>query len=439
MKKNFIIGLTVLSFSIVNISFAQEVKKGDALPAWQPGYLDLHHINTGRGNCAYYILPDGTTMLFDAGEEDPLAPRTTSVRNSAIHPDNSKRPYEWIANYILQTAPAGRKPVIDYAIVSHFHEDHIGAAYDGAPLSATGKYALTGITGVDDLIPYHMLLDRGYPGYNFPYDMKSKAYEEKLSQNPAYKKYLVTMQNYFRFVDSKIKNGMKAAQLQPGSKNQIILKYNAAGYPDFFVQNVKSNGKLWIGTETGTIELFPPVDINKPATIPTENALSQVITINYGPFKYYTGGDCPGNVGYGEATWMDVESPIAKSIGKVDVATMDHHGNRDAVNENMVKLFQPRVWIEQVWSSDHPGHEVLIRATSKFLYPGERDLFATNMLQPNKDVIGPMIDNSYKSQQGHILVRVLEGGKIYYVIILDDTKEKLQVKEVFGPYNSSVK
>ena len=123
----------------------------------------------------------------------------------------------------------------------------------------------------------------------------------------------------------------------------------------------------------------------------------------------------------------------------MDVATMDHHGNRDAVNENMVKLFQPRVWIEQVWSSDHPGHEVLVRATSKFLYSGERDLFATNMLQPNKDVIGPIIDNSYKSQQGHILVRVLEGGKIYYVIILDDTKEKLQVKEVFGPYNSLVK
>jgi hypothetical protein len=31
---------------------------GQPLPAWQEGYLDLHHINTGRGNAAFYILPD---------------------------------------------------------------------------------------------------------------------------------------------------------------------------------------------------------------------------------------------------------------------------------------------------------------------------------------------------------------------------------------------
>jgi hypothetical protein len=105
----------------------------------------------------------------------------------------------------------------------------------------------------------------------------------------------------------------------------------------------------------------------------------------------------------------------------------------------MVKTFRPRVWIEQVWSSDHPGHEVLIRLTTPYLYKGPRDLFATNMLQANKDVIGPLIDRSYKSQQGHILVRVLPGGKTYYVIIVDDTKEKLQVKDVFGPYEANEK
>lgn len=57
-------------------------------------------INTGRGNSAYYLVPDGTNMLFDAGEEDVTDPRTTSERNSAIHPDGSQRPYEWIAYYI---------------------------------------------------------------------------------------------------------------------------------------------------------------------------------------------------------------------------------------------------------------------------------------------------------------------------------------------------
>ena len=137
--------------------------------------------------------------------------------------------------------------------------------------------------------------------------------------------------------------------------------------------------------------------------------------------------------------WRDVETPIAKAVGEVDVATLDHHGNRDAVNEFQVKTFKPRVWIGQSWSSDHPGHEVLIRLTTPHLYNEPRDLFATNMLEANKIVIGPLIDRSYKSTQGHIVVRVLPGGKTYYVIILDDSSADIPVKAVFGPYTSKAR
>src|SRR5688572_21737197 len=104
--------------------------KGDTALSWKEGYLDLHHINTGRGDVAYYIFPDGTTLLFDAGEQDPTDPRTLSARNSVIRPNNNKRPYEWVAHYIRQVAPANRKPVINYAIISHFHEDHMGSFYE---------------------------------------------------------------------------------------------------------------------------------------------------------------------------------------------------------------------------------------------------------------------------------------------------------------------
>ena len=72
--------ITLLIFlSTCLISQSQPVAEiGKPLPAWQEGYLDLHHINTGRGSAAFYILPDGTTVLFDAGEMDPTNPRTTS-------------------------------------------------------------------------------------------------------------------------------------------------------------------------------------------------------------------------------------------------------------------------------------------------------------------------------------------------------------------------
>ena len=413
---------------------AQPFRKGSPLPPWQEGYLDLHHINTGRGSCAYYIFPDGTTLLFDAGEQDPNEPRTMSARNSVIRPDNSKRPYEWIASYIRQVAPKQIPLQLDYAILSHFHQDHMGSYYQGMPRSAKGDYGLSGITGVASLIPVKMLLDRGYPGYSYPLDMKGKEAVQQFDAG-----YLKTMQNYFTFIEAGRKSGMSVGRVEAGSRSQIGLKRLPGKYPNFYVQNIKSNGQIWTGKDSATFEQFPPLDTARGRKQPTENALCQVITINYGPFRYYTGGDIPGIISYGDPAWMDVETPVAKAVGVVDVATVDHHGNRDAANENMVRTLRPRVWIEQVWSSDHPGHEVLIRLTTPHLYNGPRDLFATNMLQANKDVIGSLIDRSYKSQQGHIVVRVVPGGKQYYVIILDDSKEQLTVKDTFGPYDTQPK
>lgn len=164
-----------------------------------------------------------------------------------------------------------------------------------------------------------------------------------------------------------------------------------------------------------------------------------MLTIHYGPFVYYTGGDCAGHLSYGDPPWKDVETPVAKVVGEVDVATMDHHGNRNALNDFQVMTLKPRVWVEQVWSADHPGNDVLIRATNQLLYPGPRDLFATNMNPANKIVIGPRVERSYKSLQGHILVRVMPRGREYYVIILDDQLEHPLVKSVFGPYQTKIK
>ena len=36
--------------------------------------MELHHINTGRGNAGFYIFPDGTTMLVDAGDMSETHP-----------------------------------------------------------------------------------------------------------------------------------------------------------------------------------------------------------------------------------------------------------------------------------------------------------------------------------------------------------------------------
>jgi len=122
---------------------AQQEK--DVLEAWQPGWLDIHHINTGRGDAAYFIFPDGTSLLVDAGEMGPYGNRIGTPRNARIHPDSTKTAPQWIADYIWQFAPQGKDAVIDYALVTHFHGDHYGDLHQDSPTAANGAYQLSGI------------------------------------------------------------------------------------------------------------------------------------------------------------------------------------------------------------------------------------------------------------------------------------------------------
>ena len=49
----------------LSISRAQTV--GDVLSPWTTGTLNIHQINTGKGDTARFIFPDGATPLVDAG------------------------------------------------------------------------------------------------------------------------------------------------------------------------------------------------------------------------------------------------------------------------------------------------------------------------------------------------------------------------------------
>jgi beta-lactamase superfamily II metal-dependent hydrolase len=423
--------LIVLPF----LAFAQEI--GQPLPHWKEGYLDIHHINTGHGDAAFYIFPDGTTMLLDAGEMDPTSERVNSPRNAKLHPNASKKAHEWIVDYIKQFHPLGQNATLHYAVITHFHDDHFGSFYKGAKRSSKGDYYLSGITGVGEHVRIMKLLDRGYPEYDYPIAWKSDSVRTFMLASPDREKYYQAMANYWTFTESQSKLGMKAERFKAGTNEQIVLTKARSRFGNFKVQNIKSNGQIWSGNGTEVSEYFPP--LAPGSYVPGENQLSLALRIDYGVFRYYTGGDCPGIADLGAPKWNDVETAMSAAIGEVDVAVMDHHGNRDAHNEFNVKTLKPRVWIQQTWSSDHPGHEVLRRVTSTYLYPGPRDLFATNMLEANKLVIGPSLEKAYKSMDGHILVRVEPGGDKYHVIILNDENEKREVIKVHGPYESKEK
>ncbi|MFN7118034.1 MAG: ComEC/Rec2 family competence protein [Saprospiraceae bacterium] len=415
------------TFFILHVAVDLSAQNTTQLPPWQEGFFDLHHISTGRGNAAYLVFPDGTTMLIDAGDISDTHPRTLSPRNSSRKPNASRSTGAWIADYIRQFAPANRPQVLDYAMITHYHDDHFGEWDETRPTAKNGAYKLTGIVEVGDQIPIKTLIDRGF---DFPIDLKNKDFQERAARDEYH--IVQTLQEYWKFIAYHQQNsGLKNEVLQSGSNQQITLLKNPTNYPDFQVRNISVNGRVWTGFKDGeTLELF------KNGQYPGENPLSTCIKISYGKFDYFTGGDISGVNGWGEADFNSVEANIAPVVGAVDVATLNHHGNRDSQSAYYVRTLRPRVWVQQLWSSDHPGEEVLRRITSQNLYPGERDLFATDMLESNELVIGEKIANSYKSRHGHVVIRVYEKGLKYKVFILNDESEKREVIGAFGPYES---
>jgi len=408
-------------------SFSLHLFAQTTLPAWQEGMMDIHHISTGRGNAAFFILPDSTTLLVDAGEISDTHPRTRSPRNSAIRPDSTRPASEWIVDYIRQFYPGASVPRLDYAVITHFHDDHFGEWDELRPLAASGAYRLTGITAVGDKIPLGSLLDRGF---HFPVDLQSNDFQTRYVNDEYH--IVQTLQEYWKFIGYQQRaRGMKHDTIRPGDASQIRLKNRPEKYPDWQLRNIAANGRIWTGFAEG--EYF---SLFRNGQYPGENPLSVCMKISYGPFDYFTGGDISGVNELGESDWNSVEANVAPVVGAVDVATLNHHGNRDSQSPFYVRTLRPRVWIQQCWSSDHPGEEVLRRITSTRLYPGERDLFTTDMLAANELVIGEKIKNSYKNLHGHVVVRVFDRGLKYLIYILDDFSPKREILAVFGPYDA---
>ena len=396
-----------------------------SLPPWTEGYLYIHHISTGRGNAAYIVMPDGTTMLLDAGEADPEFIKSVApLKAFPPRPNATHSAGYWIADYIRQFAPPGRQTALDYALITHFHTDHIGTVLPTSPKSATGAYQLAGITEVGDLIAIKILIDRAAPTYNIPVDLRTCAEGDGDR----------SLVNYLDMVAFRERHGEPVVGLHPGELDQIRLQ-QAHKFPDFHIRNIASSGVIWTGRGTDTAQ-YIPIDAIKDCHF-DENPFSNVVKISYGKFSYYAGGDIPGVPDYTQPYWRDMETPVAAVVGPVDAMSLDHHGNRDSTNGSILRALRPRVIIQQNWLSAQPGEEVVVRMASQEFYPGPRDVFATGMSPETRIAIGPIMDRIYRSYGGHVVLRVAPGGSSYEVFILNDADQTREVIKRFGPYQAN--
>ena len=376
--------------------------QGVALPAWAAGVLEIHHIDTGRGNATLVIAPDGTTLLIDAGEAHS-APETMP----APRPDGVRRAGEYVARYVkrqlARVRGASGDSSLDYALMTHLHGDHVGEVTGSSPESTRGRYRLTGAGDVAEGLQVERWLDRGWPDYNYP-----------LPPTDA------SAQNYIAMVRALAQRGTVVEQAKAGSV--LGLRHDAGRYTGFSTRIVSVNGRVWSGVGTGSKALFPALEGVAKADYPDENMCCVSLVMEYGRFRYYAGGDLKSDTNYGRLPWHDIETPVAERVGAVTVASANHHGYFDACGPAMVRALRPRVWVLPTWHVTHPALSVTANLASRELYAGERSIYALEMAHA-AELVNERFSRSLRSTSGHVVVRVMPGGERYSVHVVDAKDE----------------
>ncbi len=404
-----ILKISILILFIFVAHKSQAQNETGIFPPWEEGEMEIHHINTGRGECVFCIFPDGTNMLIDAGD---LGPQYDPVHTTTL-PDETKQPGEWIGRYISRLIEYRSEKKIDYALLTHFHGDHLGRISPESPKTKNGgDYLLSGLSEVAEYVPYKVMIDRDWPTYNYPAPLNGQK----------------DFDNYKKFVDWNVKNSnMQAERFQPGSNSQFTLLYQPEKYPGFEVRNVYANGEVWTGIKDKTKYLFPE-DIKVD-----ENKISAAIRISYGDFDYFNGGDITGRISIKTPKWKDVETPIGKVVGAIEVCEANHHAWVDAMNESFIASTQPQVFVIQAWNARHSNLTTLRAMSSTELYPEKRYIFSTNIHEFAKNYLGKNV-SLFTGYDGHIVIKVQPGGDEYKVYVLAAEEESMSINSVFGPF-----
>ena len=410
-KKVVIARNTILPMQSIEV--VTKATTGSTLPAWSEGYLDIHFINSGRGECCFYILPDGTTLLVDAGEikNSYNASSTSTEAAVAQRPNTSTRPYMVYAKYIKHFAPYGA--YIDWCAPSHFHIDHIGSANMATETAAAG-YKKSGLTALYDEIDYKNILDRAYPDYPTE-DGDILAIDD-------------FGEEWAKFVRwGKANSKFTAARFAVGEE-QITLQYNKSKYSNFRIFNICANGRIWQKNDDGSSYVkkitLDPANGNNPS--------SCGFHLSYGNFDYIACGDLTSGPQNQVAYY--VRDFIGE--GHFDAFKCHHHLASNAWGTQMRadnNFFEPRVIVNNSLFSKHCNPELL--NTYIMGESWDKDFFATN-LHPKYISANSALVNKFSGYNGHIVIRVKPGGGEYNVYMLDDTNFEYKIKSIHGPYTS---
>ena len=248
-----------------------------ALPQSQPnGDLQVYFVDVEGGQATLFVTPAGKSLLIDTG-----------------WPGNNGRD----ADRIVAAAKAAGLSRLDYVLITHYHDDHVG----GAPQLA-------------ERIPIGTFFDHGpnRETTSAPTEKDFEAYEKLLSGGKY--KHIVP-----RPGDVLPIEGLHAVVISADGK---LIDHPLPGH--------SLSG-------AGEPNPYCKTSEQRPAD-QTENARSLGVLITYGKLRLLDLGDL---------TWdkeMQLMCPVNK-IGRVDVLVVSHHGWYQSSSPALVDAIHPRVAI----------------------------------------------------------------------------------------------
>jgi hypothetical protein len=257
---------------------------------------------------------------------------------------------------------------------------------------------LSGIPELASKVKVHRIIDRGYPDYNVPMDLKS--------MND------ITVDNYLHFVKENQKD-IAFEKFHVGSSHQIRMKHASEDASDFRILVIKSGLDVAAPRDepttkqpdTAAVQTIPADFLLSQSQHGNENTMSAALVIEYGSFRYYEGADQEVVRNEHSDIIFDTVGPTARAAGKVDVATLNHHGH--GVTQDYITYLDPPIMVLQGWSSDQPPKKSMeILADSRLPGGSQRKIFATDIFQERLRDLGPVISKMIHSTSGHVVVRV---------------------------------
>ncbi|HEX7136620.1 MAG TPA: MBL fold metallo-hydrolase [Vicinamibacterales bacterium] len=256
------------------------------------GDLEIHVIDVGMGCSVLVHGPNGTTVLMDAGDKGKGAKIVQYLESIGIRPQDG----------------------LDYTIVGHLHDDHIGG------------------------------------------------FDEVVGKGPG--KYDVHIQNYYNGSSAKGKavDEWRAAAKSTTAKHAVVLPVGAS-IP------------LGDGATLTCIARNGTVIGGKKVAVKNENDRSIAVVVQYHGFDYYWASDLGGGKTDAKCTGRnkahsqtDVESSVIQAIlpngahpliskGGIDVLHVSHHGSETSTNVNLLNGAAPAVAIISTGDGQDPDFQ----------------------------------------------------------------------------------